>query len=143
MVDRMLVAVEDSNERMRPVAEHAAELAAGLDAEVILYHVYDPDAFETRLERRGLDSADPATIAEQNATVEMCATVLREAGVSFSISASTGAPAEEILDYIGNHHIDHVFLGTQGRSPTGKVLLGSVSQEVMLGTDVPCTLVSH
>ena len=122
-------------------AEHAAEIAAGLDATVVLYHVYEPEEFKSQLETRNIDSKDPAELARQNVTVEAVATVLKDAGVEFSVEASTGKADEELTEYINTHDIDHVLVGGRNRSPAGKAILGSVSQRVMLDSDVPCTLV--
>jgi nucleotide-binding universal stress UspA family protein len=141
MIETVLIAVEDNESRMRSVVEHAAEIADALSARVVLYHVYEPEAFENLLSARDMPSADPGELARQNATVEAAATALKEAGVDFSVEASTGEPAEELTSYIGSHDIDHVFVGGRNRSPAGKALLGSVSQQIMVGTDVPCTLV--
>ena len=141
MIRTILIAVEDDETRMRPVIEHAAEIASGLSAHVVLYHVYDPDEFKRLLSALDYESADPAEMARQNGTVELAAELLNEAGVDFSIEASTGAADEELVSFIGTHDIDHVFVGGRDRSPAGKAVLGSVSQRIMIGTDVPCTLV--
>lgn len=141
MIETILIAVEDNEDRMRSVVDHAAEIAESLSAHVVLYHVYEPESFENLLSARDIDSADPGELARQNATVEAAAAALKEAGVDFSIEASTGDPAEEVTSYIGSHDVDHVFVGGRKRSPAGKALLGSTSQQVMVETDVPCTLV--
>lgn len=141
MIEKLLIAVEDDEQRMAPVVAHAGEIAAGLSAEVVLYHVYDPDEFEDQLASRNVDAADPTELAKQNATVEAAASGLRDRGVEFSVVASTGDPAAELVRYIDSHAVDHVFLGGRRRSPAGKALLGSVSQDVMLDAAVPCTLV--
>lgn len=141
MIDNILIAVENSQDRMVPVVEHASEIASALSATVTLYHVYGPDEFADLLEARGLESADPSDLVVDNASVETAAEVLRDAGLEFSVEAATGDPSETITDYVEDHDVDHVFLGGRNLSPTGKVLLGSVSQSVILDTDVPCTVV--
>lgn len=141
MIETILIAVEDNETRMRPVIEHAAEIASGLSARVILYHVYDPGEFKDLLSALDYESADPTQMARQNGTIELAAEILNEAGVDFSVEASTGAADEELVSYIKAHDIDHVFVGGRNRSPSGKAVLGSVSQRVMIGIDVPSTLV--
>jgi nucleotide-binding universal stress UspA family protein len=141
MIETILIAVENEAERMQRVVDHAAEVASGLDAEVILYHVYEDEEFESLLDARNFDSADPVELARQNTTVEAAAQTLRESGVDFSVQASTGDPGNELVSYIGSSDVDHVFVGGRKRSPAGKALFGSVSQQVLLNADAPCTLV--
>lgn len=141
MIDNVLIAVEDDEERMVPVIEHASEVAAGVSATVTLYHVYSPGEFENLLDARGQESADPSDVVVDNTSVEAAAEILRDAGLEFTVEATTGDPSEAIISRVENSDVDHVFLGGGNRSPTGKVLLGSVSQSVILNTDVPCTVV--
>jgi nucleotide-binding universal stress UspA family protein len=141
MIETILIAVENDEERMEPVIDHATEMAAGLDAEVVLYHVYGDEEFESLLDASRFDSADPVELARQNATVEAAAERLRESNVDFSVQASTGDPGDELVGYISENDIDHVFVGGRKRSPAQKAIFGSVSQEVLLNTDLPCTLV--
>jgi nucleotide-binding universal stress UspA family protein len=142
MIDNVLIAVEDNQERMRPVVEHASEIADALSATVTLFHVYGSGEFEDKLDARGLESADPSDIALNESIIEMSSEMLRDAGLEFTVVAATGKAGEEVSDYIESHGIDHVFLGGRDLSPAGKALLGSVSQSVILRTDVPCTVVN-
>lgn len=141
MIETLLIAVDDDEAQMQPVVEHAAEIAAGLSAHVVLYHAYDPAEFERLLSSLNYESADPTELARQHSVVEEAAETLNDAGVEFSVAASTGEADEELISYIEAHDVDHVFLGGRERSPAAKAVLGSVSQQVMLDTDVPCTLV--
>jgi len=140
MIDEILLAVEDDEERMVPIATHAAEIAAALDAEVVLLHVYSDEEFEQYLDRMGYDSGDPDDIASRNDTVETCASIFTDHGVRPDVVGKVGAPASEIVDYTGDNDVDHIVLGGRHRSPTGKALLGSVSQAVLRAVDVPCTI---
>jgi nucleotide-binding universal stress UspA family protein len=141
MIETILIGVEDDSERMEPVLTHATEIAQSLSAHVVLYHAYDSETFESLLESRNLESADPTEMASQNATVEAAAATLRDAGVEFSIEGATGDPGDELTKYVETHDVDHVFVGGRDRSPTEKLLLGSVSQQVIIDVDVPCTIV--
>lgn len=58
-------------------------------------------------------------------------------GIEAVTATSEGDPTENILDYIEEKDIDLVVMGGRKRSPAGKFLFGSVSQSVMLNTDVP------
>ena len=62
---------------------------------------------------------------------------LEELGVEVNLLGSSGNPAEEILRYAEEHDVDQICVGGRKRSPAGKALFGSVTQEVILGTDRP------
>lgn len=142
MIENVLIAVENNRDRMIPVVEHAAEIADALSARVTLFHVYEHGEFEDVLDSHNLDSGDPSDMAMDNAMVEEAAEILGDAGVPFTVEASTGDPSEETIAFVEANEIDHVFLGGRDRSPAGKAILGSVSQTVILNTVVPCTVVA-
>jgi len=143
MVDRILLAVEDNQKRMEPAIEYTVEAAEAHNAEVVLFHVYEPSEFDELLEGTHQESADPAEQAKRNATISMAAATMRDANIEFEITAETGSPSSEITEYVADHDIDQVCIGGRNRSPAGKIVLGSVSQDVLLSVDVPCTLVSE
>lgn len=140
MIDTLLFAVEDDRDRMVPLASHTAEIAAALDAAVVLFHVYDPDEFDRYLERMDYSSSDPDDVAKRNETVEACASVFVDSGVRPEIAGAVGDPATEIIDRAETDEVDHIVLGGRRRTPVGKALLGSVSQSVLRSVDVPCTI---
>ncbi|ARS91013.1 universal stress protein [Natrarchaeobaculum aegyptiacum] len=53
----------------------------------------------------------------------------------------TGDPAEEIVDYVEAHDVDHVVIGGHGRSGPTRVLLGTTAELVVRRSPVPVTVV--
>jgi nucleotide-binding universal stress UspA family protein len=51
-----------------------------------------------------------------------------------------GDPSAEILHHLGEGGYDYVVVGVRNRSRVGKFLLGSVTQDVLLGS--PCPVVA-
>jgi len=142
MIQHLLIAVSDEGMDAQAVAAHAGELAAGVGASVTLFQAYTESTFDDWLDEMGYDSAPPEEMARRNSAVTDAADVLRELGVDRTVAAAVGDPATEIIDYVAENDVDHVFLGTRRRSRAGKAILGSVSQEVVLSVDVPCTVMS-
>lgn len=140
MIDQLLFAVEDDEDRMLPLASHTAEMAAALDASVVLFHVYEQEEFDKYLERMDYDSSDPDDIAKRNGTVEACASVFVDSGVRPEIAGAIGDPATEIAERVEGDGIDHVVLGGRRRTAVKKAFLGSVSQSVLRSVGVPCTI---
>ncbi|WP_135304637.1 universal stress protein [Haloarcula amylovorans] len=75
------------------------------------------------------------TLAEESA--ESVATAAREAGLDAETSVSTGVPARKLLDYVANHDIDLVAMGTHGRTGWNRLLLGSTAERLVRQTHVP------
>jgi len=53
-----------------------------------------------------------------------------------------GDAAEEIINYIEEHHIDLVIMGTHGRKGMDKILFGSVAERVLKTSPVPVMVVN-
>lgn len=142
MIQHLLIAISEEGMDVPTVAAHAGELAAGVGASVTLFRAYTESEFDDWLDEMGYDSAPPEEMARRNSAVTEAADVLREQGVELAVAAEVGDPAAAIADYIDDHDVDHAFLGTRRRSRAGKAILGSVSQDVMLSVEVPCTVMS-
>lgn len=70
---------------------------------------------------------------------------LREADlpdpVDFETVVETGRPRREIVNYVIQNDVDHVVIGSHGRSGVARVLLGSVAEAVVRRSPVPVTVV--
>jgi len=53
-----------------------------------------------------------------------------------------GDAAEEIIEYIGDRHIDLIIMGTHGRKGMDKIIFGSVAERVVKTSPVPVMLVN-
>ncbi len=70
--------------------------------------------------------------------LEKTAQTIREAGVEqVETVLKTGAPAKAILDFAEAAKIDLIVMGTHGRRGLDRVLLGSVTEEVVRLSRVP------
>ncbi|MFC4440057.1 MULTISPECIES: universal stress protein [Natrialbaceae] len=52
-----------------------------------------------------------------------------------------GNPAERILEYTEDRGVDHIVMGSRGRSGLEEKLLGSVAKDVVKRSSVPVTIV--
>jgi nucleotide-binding universal stress UspA family protein len=67
--------------------------------------------------------------------------LLERTGVPYVASVFFGAPAETIVQYVEDHDINAIFMGTRGMSALKSFFLGSVATKVVGLTQVPVTLV--
>ena len=56
---------------------------------------------------------------------------------SYRVEPTTSSPAETLLSVAAEIAADLIVIGVRRRSPVGKLVLGSVSQEVLLGAECP------
>lgn len=62
-------------------------------------------------------------------------------GVDLDCETEVGKPARTILRYVEERDVDHVVVGSHGRSGVSRVVLGSVTEDVMRHAEVPVTVV--
>ena len=65
---------------------------------------------------------------------------LEDAGVETEVRREHGDPATAIVQVANEIGADRIIMITRKRTPTGKVLFGSVTQSVLLNSTVPVTV---
>ena len=78
----------------------------------------------------------------QVAAVRRAREVLEGAGIQVTLQESSGDPGSAIVDLADEVDADLICVAGRKRSPAGKAVFGSVTQDVFLGTDRPVLLVS-
>lgn len=59
----------------------------------------------------------------------------------FETVRDLGRPSRKIVDYVDEHDIDHVVIGSHGRTGVTRILLGSVAETVARRSPEPVTIV--
>lgn len=124
---RILAAVGTDEERALEQATAIADLPRDEDVEVTLFHDFT-------------DNPSGASV-HQVAAVRRAAEYLEDAGVEVEYAESSGDAARAILDAAADLDADLLCLAPRGRSPAGKALFGSVTQQVLLESDRPVLVV--
>lgn len=73
----------------------------------------------------------------QLGSVRRAAEVLEDAGIELQYHEKSGEPPASIMETAAEIDADAICIAGRNRSPAGKALFGSVSQEVILSTDRP------
>jgi len=134
----------DGSEQSTNALEYAVSVFP--DVETTILHAIDPmethygegqlvhseEAYE-RIQRDAEQLlADAAALAQEH-----------DANVRSTIAVEWGPnrPADAILDYIDTTDVDHVIMGSHGRSGASRILLGSVAEAVGRRSPAPVTVV--
>jgi nucleotide-binding universal stress UspA family protein len=64
-----------------------------------------------------------------------------ERGTAFDTAIEVGRPTRVIVEYAEEHGVDHVVMGSHGRTGVSRFLLGSVAEAVVRRSPVPVTVV--
>jgi nucleotide-binding universal stress UspA family protein len=108
---------------------------ATTQAETIL-DLFETDNIRVHLLHDFVDNPESASI-KQIDSVKRAQERLEEAGVPVELREKSGDPATSILETADEIDADAICLAGRKRSPTGKMLFGSVSQTVLLNTERP------
>ena len=134
----------DGSEQSTKALEYA--LSVFPDVETTILHAIDPmethygegQLVHTEAEyERIRDEADQLLADAEDLAGEYDADITTTTIVEWG----PNRPADAILNYVDNNDIDHVIMGSHGRSGVSRVLLGSVAETVARRSPAPVTVV--
>jgi nucleotide-binding universal stress UspA family protein len=123
IMTELLLGIDEDEDRAISQAETVVDL-------------FDPDDVHVYLLHDFVDNPEGASVT-QIKSVQRAQEVLEEAGASVELREASGDPAQSIRRAADRLDADAICVAGRKRSPTGKALFGSVSQEVVLNTDRP------
>lgn len=131
---RVLLPVDRNETRTKRAAEAVTDLPRDPEnVEVLILNVDEPyDAGDGTGRVSSEELFDETDFPE---TVDIALEILEEAGISADKQRVHGSPTEEILAMADQLDADLIALTGRKKSPTGKVLFGSVTQSVLLDSD--------
>ena len=119
----VLLGIDENEDRAAVLAEKVVDLFDTADTRVHLLHDF-------------VDNPEGASVT-QLAAVHRAEEVLEAADVTIEYHEASGKPAQSILSLAEDLDVDVIGLAGRKRSATGKLLFGSVTQEVILNTERP------
>jgi nucleotide-binding universal stress UspA family protein len=115
--------------------DHAIDLARQYDARLHTLYVVDGAAYSTL--EAGAEIVVEALESEGKEATERIAEAAADAGVECTTTVTTGTAYRAIRDYVDEHAIDMIVMGTHGRKGLDRYLLGSVTERVVRTAAVP------
>jgi len=133
-----IVAAVDDSERAATVLEEARTLAADLDEDLHTIHVLERSELVEVLEKdvEGQDLTDNYEVQQVGENIVDRALENPELS-NPEVTVRVGDPSTEISSYADDQDARYVVVGGRQRSPTGKALFGSVTQEVIFDSSAP------
>lgn len=121
---RVLLGIDTDEQRALAQAEAVTALPAAEDAvEALVMHVFQENP----------EGASVGQIGAVRRVVEL----FEAAGVDHELLEASGDPAAELIDAAERHDVDTICVAGRQQTPAGKVIFGSTTQSVILGTDRP------
>ena len=143
MVDHVLVPVDDSAQSTAALEFACREYPA---ATITALHVLDPGDFyaATGVEGGAAANYDELQRHHENraeAVLEEARELAADLGVEIETDHVMGGISRSIVDYADEHDVDHIAIGSHGRTGASRILLGSVAEKVARRSPVPVTIV--
>ncbi|AHG02359.1 universal stress protein UspA (plasmid) [Halostagnicola larsenii XH-48] len=143
MSAHVLVPVDDSDQ-----SDAALEFALSEypDARLTALHVVDPAEIRggVALESFSPESYGNLQDQQENRAKQILESATRRAEQherTIETVQMVGTVVHSIVTYAGAHDIDHIVIGSHGRSGPSRILLGSVAEKVTRRSPVPVTIV--
>ena len=148
---RKALVVADASEGTDRLMREAGELAAGVDASLVVLHVTTDDEYEenrkamadvTGIEGGSYDISQASEGAKQFAT-DVAEQMLRNIDVEYESVGAIGNRFEKIMQTARDYDCDHIFIAGRNRSPSGKAIFGDTAQKVILNFADPVTVLTQ
>ena len=141
MFQQIVVGTDGSETAGKAVAQ-AAELAAAVNATLLVVSAFEPVS-GTRLREEASQAPDDVRWMvnpreDVDATLAAAAEVAMEQGVEVALFARQGDPADAILDVAEEQGADLIVVGNKGMTGAKRFLLGSVPNKV--SHHAPCSV---
>ncbi|MEY8875010.1 MAG: universal stress protein [Leptothrix sp. (in: b-proteobacteria)] len=140
---KILLAVDGSAPALAAVRHALALVDDGLAASFVLVNVQAPPSLYEVVVAHDADVIDQVRAAAGADLLLSAQAMLAAAGVEHEVEVAGGEAARTLVDLIENHRCDAVFVGARGLGQPEASGIGSVTEDLLLHSPVPVTVVRH
>jgi nucleotide-binding universal stress UspA family protein len=135
----VLLPIDENEELSHRAAEFVTDIPSTTDElSVVVLNVFEE--FNAADGMGKVDSADLFDEDDLPENVEVLVEFLQEHGIDTVGRFEHGTPADVIVNVADEIDANTIVMGGRRRSPVGKAIFGSVSQQVLLSADRPVTV---
>ncbi|AGB32378.1 universal stress protein UspA-like protein [Natrinema pellirubrum DSM 15624] len=127
----------DGSEPAAAAVDHALAIATRADATVHVVSVVDVSTVAGRPTIVAPNDILAQFESDAETAVETVAATVRDAGLDVETHVRKDIPSQGLLEYVDDHDIDLVTMGTHGRTGFDRVLLGSTTERFVRRAPVP------
>jgi nucleotide-binding universal stress UspA family protein len=138
-VFKKIIVGVDFSEKTQKALGVALNLAKAVQGEVVMVHVV-PSVAESASSTAGAPSGEVTTTIEQRLR-EDAAKLTSETGAKVDYGVVEGKAAEELVNYIERWGGHVLVVGTEGRTGLGRIILGSVAEQLIQTSPIPVMVV--
>lgn len=137
MNERILVPLDES-----APAQNALEEALQMfeSKEIVVLHVIDTNDFSHGAEGAAAEGLLESREEEAEELFERAQATANEYGASLETVIETGQTASAIVDTAETSDVDHIVMGSHGRSGISRIVVGSVAEQVIRESPVSVTI---
>jgi nucleotide-binding universal stress UspA family protein len=131
----------DESPRAESALRHA--LKTYPDAEVTVLHVTDPSEWISGMDEDIFYSEEAFERSQETAEelLDGAEEIAAEYDREVARATTTGKPAGEVVAYAEEHEVDHIVVGSHGRTGLNRFLLGSVAERIVKKSPCPVTVI--
>lgn len=138
---RVLVPVDENEDRAEKQL-HSIDTLPTIEEEIETHVLYVYEEIDSPDDETGPTYLDDVNETPEDGrgvpqSVENVVATFDERDLEPTLHELVGDPPNAILAAVDELGVDAVLIGVRDRSPVGKVVFGSVSQKVILGSSVP------
>jgi nucleotide-binding universal stress UspA family protein len=138
MFKKILVTTDGSSYSEEAV-EYAMNFAKFSGAELLVLHVAAIDPSIGMI----WDDVKEIVLKRQGEMLDEIAKEAKARGVKARTVLESGIPSEKIIHVSEHEGVDTIIMGSHGHSGLGKIFVGSVTERVIGGTDIPVIVISR
>jgi nucleotide-binding universal stress UspA family protein len=131
----------DGSPLAEQVLPHAIAIAERFQSELVLLRVLIPLSRPPTTTEAALQRAEEAAAVFAREYLERVAADVQERGIAVRMVTIGGRPHWEIIQYAETNQVDLIVMSTRGESGLSRWLMGSVSDRVVRGANVPVLMV--
>lgn len=137
-MDQQILVPFDGSEPARTALHRALDEHS--DAEITVLHVVDSDESAYGIQGGAAESSDKSGNKEAEEVLTKAQNQADAYNVTLTPIIEVGQPASVIVEYAEKNDIDHIIMGSHGRSGISRILVGSVAETVIRNSSITVTI---